>query len=508
MLKTGKKRIFSVLLAFVLVSSLIFMMLSASAANPSTTNNTYTGEAPKYVFLFIGDGMTFPQISSAEAFWGKALYKDTKVDIQKLSFSNFPVVGASSTFDASSLCPDSASTATSISTGNKTLSGVINMDVTKTTKFKTIAEMLKEKGYKIGITTSVSLDHATPAAFYAHQPTRSNMYEIALEMANSNFDYFSGGGLVNPKGAKGEQPDALEIAKSKGYKIVNNKEDILALNSQSGKVIAINSVLDKDKALPYEIDRAEDDLSLADFTRKGIEVLDNPKGFFMMVEGGKIDWACHANDAGASIMDTLALEKAVNEAIQFYYKHPKETLILVTGDHETGGLTIGFSATGYSTFFDKIAYQKGSFLEFDKNVIAAYRSYITKETATLEDLLPYIKAYFGLVVSTDADAAERSGMVLTNYEVQRLRDALAMTVTPSKERKLSEAEQVMYGTYEPLSVTLTHILNNKAGIGWTSYSHTGTPTAVFAMGEGQELFNGYYDNTDIFKKLSSILKMK
>ncbi len=501
------KRILSVLLSLILITSITFAMFTTSASSQSVTNNSYTGEAPKYVFMFIGDGMTFPQIASAEAYLGKSIYKDTKVGIQKLSFSDFPVTGTSSTFDATSLCPDSASTATSISTGNKTLSGVINMDVTKKIKYKTIAEMLKEKGYKIGIVSSVSIDHATPAAFYAHQPTRSNMYEIALELANSNFDYFGGGGLVNPKGPKGDQPDALEIARSKGYNIVNTKDEILALNSQSGKVIAINPILDKDKALPYEIDRAEDDLALANFTKKGIDVLDNPNGFFMMVEGGKIDWACHANDAGASIQDTLALEKAVNEAVQFYYKHPKETLIIVTGDHETGGLSIGFAATGYSTFFDKIGYQTRSFLEFDNKVITPYRSYISKEDAKLEDLLPYIKAYFGLVVSSDEEASKRPGMVLTDYEVQKLRDALAMTITPAKDRKLNEAEQVIYGTYEPLSVTLTHILNNKAGIGWTSYSHTGIPTAVFTMGAGQELFNGYYDNTDIFRKLSSILKV-
>lgn len=507
MIKFNKKFL-ALLLAVIMVATTLFMVITTSATTTqSVTNNTFKGTAPKYVFLFIGDGMSYSQINSAEIFKGKQYYVDNRVDIRKLNFSGFPVAGACTTFDVTSFCPDSASTATSYSTGKKTLSGVINMDTTKKVKYKTITEMVKQKGYKVGIVSSVSIDHATPGAFYAHQASRSNYYDIAVEMAKSKFDYFGGGGLLQPTGKNKDQKDALAIAKENGFKVVTNKNDILALNNKSGRVIAINSVLDDAKALPYEIDRAASDLSLADFTRKGIQVLDNSKGFFMMIEGGKIDWACHANDAGASIHDTLAIEKAVNEAILFYNKHPKETLIIVTGDHETGGLTIGFAGTKYDTFFEKVGYQKKSYAEFDK-VIAEYTTKTSKENAKLEDLLPAIKQAFGLIVSSDPDAAGKPGMVLSEYEEQRLRDALTQSMTPKDERKLSDAESIMYGTYEPLSVTLTHILNNKAGIGWTSYSHTGVPVPVFAKGVGETLFNGYYDNTDVFKKMQSILKVK
>ena len=225
-----------------------------------------------------------------------------------------------------------------------------------------------------------------------------------------------------------------------------------------------------------------------------------------MVEGGKIDWACHANDAGASIHDTLAFDKAVNEAVEFYNAHPKETLIIVTGDHECGGMTIGFAGTAYETFFDKIGFQTKSYLEFDK-IVADYKTRKNSSNAALEDLLPAIKTSFGLITSKDPDAASNPGMVLTDYEIQRLRDALKQTMIDPKERKYNDAEKIMYGGYEPLTVTLTHILNNKAGIGWTSYSHTGLPLPVFAKGLGQELFDGYYDNTDIFKKLCTIMKV-
>jgi alkaline phosphatase len=502
------KSIFAIIIAILLITMTFLGTTIAGSFSYSKTNNAYHGSSPKYIFLFIGDGMSYPQINSAQIFDGTQKYGSSTVNVKRLSFTEFPVEGTCTTFDAESFIPDSASTATSLSTGNKTLGGVINMDTTKTVKFSTITELLKAKDYKIGVVTSVSLDHATPAAFYAHQPSRNNYYDIAVELAKSKFDYFGGGGFLQPKGKDGTQPDIIEMAKNNGFKYANTKTDILSLNNETGKVVAVNPVLDDSMALPYELDREKDDLSLADFTRKGIDVLysKRSKGFFMMVESGKIDWACHANDASASIKDTLALENSVNVAVEFQKKHPSETLILVTGDHETGGMTIGFAGTAYQTFFDKIKYQKKSYLEFDK-VIAKYKSTTSKEKAVLENLLPAIKESFGLIVSTDKDAAANRSMVLTEFEIQKLRDSLVQTMKDKNDRKYSENDKLLYGGYEPLSVTLTHILNNKSGIGWTTYSHTGLPLPVYAKGVGQELFDGSYDNTDVFKKIASITKV-
>ena len=197
----------------------------------------------------------------------------------------------------------------------------------KSTPLVSVAEMAKEAGMKVGVVTSVSLDHATPAACYAHQPSRNNFYEIAIEATQSNFDYFGGGGFLQPRGKNNDQRDIFEIFAENGYTVVRNREDFEKLTPQSGKVVAINAVLDEDQTMPYEIDREENDLSLADFTRKGIELLDNPEGFFMLVEGGKIDWAAHANDAATVIRDVLAFGEAIEEAIKFYQQHPEETLI-------------------------------------------------------------------------------------------------------------------------------------------------------------------------------------
>ena len=167
---------------------------------PAPVEEEETPAAPKYVFLFIGDGMSYPQIQSTSDYLGAlsdADYWQAEPSLddnqgaildgpEYLNFMNFPVAGSAVTYDSNSFCPDSASTATSISTGHKTYSGTINMDETGTTAYETIAEQLKaQKGWEIGVISSVNLNHATPAAFYAHQASRNNYYEIGLASTTS-----------------------------------------------------------------------------------------------------------------------------------------------------------------------------------------------------------------------------------------------------------------------------------------------------------------------------------
>ena len=476
------------------------------AAEGTASVSTVNKNMPKYIFLFIGDGMSYPQVQSASYYLG-AKASDGGVQTQKLSFMNFPVTGSAQTFDSTSFCPDSASTATSISTGNKTYSGVINMDTSKTVAFETITEKLKEQlGYKIGVLTSVNLNHATPAAFYAHQASRSNYYEIGQELIASGFDYFAGGGLLNPTGKNKDLPSLYDVAVEAGYTVTTTQSEIEAVTKDTGKVIAIDENLADSDAMAYAMDVQDGQWGLADYVEKGIEVLDNENGFFMMVEGGKIDWACHANDAAASINDTVALDQAVQEAYKFYEEHPSETLILVTGDHETGGLTIGFAGTNYDTYLKNLENQTISFAKFDTDYVAAYKENKTPFSQVLVD----IQNNFGLVTKENASAAADETLVLTEYELEKLETAYKRTleVGTSKQSNMTQEEYVLYGTYEPLTVTITHILNNKSGIAFTSYSHTGLPVPVFAIGNGSSLFEGYYDNTDIFNKLVSLTGVK
>ena len=495
---------------------------AANAAAPTDDQNTVaaatmsneTGKTPKYVFLFIGDGMSYPQIQSTSDYLGALNDEDywqaqPSLDDNQgaildgpeyLNFMNFEGVGTAVTFDSNSFAPDSASTATSIATGHKTYSGSINVDETGTVEYETIAEQLKaQKGYEIGVITSVNLNHATPAAFYAHQASRSNYYDIGLEMVESDFDYFAGGGLLDPTGSEGDQTDLYQLAQEAGYTVARTYAEAEAISADTDKAIIIEENLADDDAIPYELDRTEDMWSLADYVEKGIEVLDNDTGFFMMCEGGKIDWACHANDAGSAIHDTQALADAVQVAIDFAAEHPDETLILVTGDHETGGLTIGFAGTDYDTYLDLLENQKISYAKFDSDYVASY-----KENKTpFEDVLSDIEELFGLKAQGAAD----DKLVLTEYEMEQLRAAYEKSVNGTAASQYEQEEYVLYGTYEPLSVTITHIINNKSGISFTSYSHTGLPVAVLAEGVGAESFSGYYDNTQIYEKMADLLNI-
>ena len=337
-------------------------------------------KTPKYIFLFIGDGMSYPQIQLTNYFvsasqgenGGSVTVDGEEKSIlsskNQLTMMSFPIAGSAQTYDSTSFAPDSASTATSIATGKKTWSGSINVSEDFSEKYETIAEKLKkQKDYKIGILSSVNLNHATPAAFYAHQESRNSYYEIGLELIDSNFDYFAGGGLKKTTGEEGDKEDLYTLAEKAGYKVVKTQAEAEALTAEDGKAIVIDEHLADSDAMAYELDRQDDEWGLADYVEKGIEVLDNDNGFFMMVEGGKVDWACHANDAASTIADTIALDNAVEKAVKFYEEHPDETLILVTGDHETGGLTIGFAGTDYDTFLKNFENQKSSYAKYDSD---------------------------------------------------------------------------------------------------------------------------------------------
>ena len=413
---------------------------------------------------------------------------------------NFESVGSAVTYDSNSFCPDSASTATSISTGHKTYSGTINMDETGTTAYETIAKQLKDqKNWEIGIISSVNLNHATPAAFYAHQASRNNYYEIGQELIASDFDYFAGGGLLSPTGEEENQDNLYDLAKEAGYTVAMTHEEAEAVGADTEKAILVDENLADGDAMAYELDRTEDMWSLADYVEKGIKVLDNDNGFFMMCEGGKIDWACHANDAASSIHDTMALADAVQVAVDFAKEHADETLILVTGDHETGGLTIGFAGTDYDTYLNLLESQKISFAKFDSDYVAKYK----ENKTSFDEVMADVTELFGLKTSGE----EGDKLVLTDYELSLLKTAYEKSINEKDTGMDEQQEYVLYGTYEPLTVTITHIINNKSGVSFTSYSHTGLPVAVLAQGVGSDVFNGYYDNTDIYNKLAEMLSI-
>lgn len=518
-----------------LLVALVAMTLTAVSFRPAVAEE----KVPKYVFVFIGDGTSIPQRTSAEYYranqaqprdWTPQILRaqgkmskntgisDMVPNYSRLVMNTFPAQGLSTTYSYNSLITDSSSSGTAIATGRKTRDGVVGMDPEGKERYVSMAKMAKAKGKKVGVISSVSLDHATPASFYACQPHRNSYYEISLQTIESGFDFFGGGAFKQPRGAKGDQKDVYEAMKAAGYTIATDRAGYLALKPGMGKVLTINPDRDADEALPFAIDRKQGDMSLADFVAKGIEMLDNPNGFFLMTEGGKIDWACHANDAMAAIGDVIAYDDAVAVAYNFYKQHPDETLIVVTGDHETGGMTVGFAGTRYDTFFDRITNQKGSYITFTKVVGDLKKQF---PQATIQDIMPTLEQFYGVklyadneladlkskAASGDVAAVEALQYALQPWEVDVIQKALTMSWVPQENRPRNEDYYYKdYGSYEPLQVAMTHVLNNKAGIGWTSFSHTGLPTPVSAIGVGYEKFMGHFDNTDIFHKVVDIAR--
>ncbi len=456
------------------------------------------GAEAKYVFFIIGDGMAQPQRTSAEMYL--AAKEGKPHGSVKLLMDQLPAQGMMTTYSANSIIPDSADTATAMACGVKTNSGMVGVTPDSKTA-KNVAEMAKESGKKVGVISTVSIDHATPAGFYAHQPSRNNYYEIGMELAKSGYDFFGGGGFKDPDGKKSKAPDGnvIEEAKKNGYKVVTGKEAMEKLTPADGKVIVVNEWLQDSKAMPYKMDRTEKDMNLADLVTKAAEMLDNPNGFFIMAEGGKVDWACHANDAAGAINDALDVDGAVQAALKFQEKHPDETLVLVTGDHECGGLTIGFAGTKYDSFYDVLDGQKLSFQAFTDEMDKLLKE--RGKDLTFDEVKPLVEASFGLKFAGE----EKDPLVLKDFELAQVKDAFERAKAGDAEKSKDPQTYLLYGGYNPLSVTLTHLLNQKAGLGWTSYSHTGVPVTVSAAGAGSEMFNGSYDNTDIAKKLAKAM---
>jgi alkaline phosphatase len=279
------------------------------------------------------------------------------------------------------------------------------------------------------------------------------------------------------------------------------------------KVVCINPWLQDSAAMPYAVDRPATNLSLKEMTEVAISTLNSninrkgkhhqDNGFFLMVEGGKIDWACHANDALATIGDMLDFDNAIGAALEFYKKHPHETLIIVTGDHETGGMTVGHATTAYTAYYDRLLNQTCSFQYFAANqwkehktaFSSGYNWTLSDNLAANADMISLLDESFGLEYTT-----------LNDYQKKKLEDAYDKSMCGSNNNSSSE-NNLLYGTYEQIIVTITHILNERASIGWTSYSHTGVPVPVYAVGQDSKLFNGFYDNTDIAKRMAKAMNI-
>jgi len=438
-------------------------------------------QSAKYVFYFIGDGVSLPQLSLTEAYLAQ---KSGQKGMKQLNQSQLEAHGWFYTYADNRFITGSAAAGTALSTGHKTSINTIAKSADRTQNYKSIAYKAKEAGMKVGIISTVSINHATPAAFYANANERNSYYEIADQMFASGFDLFAGGGIKDSKGEQEDLPDLYE--KKTKLKILQNNAAFLNAEPGSLPLYFSHERLQSGAAMPFAIDMNEFDVTLQEVTRKSIELLNNPEGFFMMIEGGKIDWACHANDAAATISGMVDFDNAVGQALHFAEKHPDETLIVVLGDHETGGLTLGNDDMHYETNFTILQHQKISHEALEREI-----EQLIQQDGTLEEAMQFIDENLGL----------GSQIELTKAERQRLKESWKASTGYSGQNV-----ELLYSSVHEFLYEAIKIQNRKAGVGWTSTSHTGLPVVVHAHGVGATHFDGILDNTDIPKLIEKIIK--
>lgn len=415
---------------------------------------------PKYIFYFIGDGMGPSHVVGTELYLGEM--QGVIGCPQRLVFTQFPENAFVTTFSASNGVTDSAASGTALATGSKTNNGRIGVDANGDNVFS-IAHKAKEAGLAVGVATTVPINHATPAAFYAHNMSRNNYNDIAQWMLDADYDFYAGG---DAKCNIEQRNDLYERLHKQGYSIVRGYEDYAARGSKADKIMLYQKKIAEE--LPYTIDRTDDDLTLAQITKAGIEFLYNKdkEGFFLMVEGGKIDYASHSNDAATMIQEVLDFDAAIAEAYEFYKRHKDETLIIVTADHETGGLVLGYTG------------------RYILNLKA-----LAKQKASVDRLAAMIQK------ANSWDQVEK--IVMENAGV-KLRNR------PATENEV----EMTHNLASRLASEAIYDLDREAAISWASSNHSGTYVPLYAIGCGAENFNGVMDNTDIPKTIEKIAKFK
>ena len=462
---------FSLLLSFLLFVSLGF------------------AQQAKYVFYFIGDGMGVNQVQGTELYRGEL---EGKIGITPIWFTQFPYATTAATFSATNGVTDSAAAGTALASGNKTKNGTIGMKQDQQTDVNSVAVWAKNKGCRVGVTTSVSVDHATPAAFYAHDPSRGSYYKIGTDLYKAGFDFYAGSDFLDPTNKEdksGTSENLYSLAEKNGYTIARGYKDYLKKCKKADKMILFQTekASEADRtAIPYAIDRTKNDLTLADITRSAINFLskDLSKGFFLMVEGGKIDWACHSNDAATVFHEVVDMDEAVKVAYEFYSQHPDETLIVVTADHETGGFVLGTGA--YKLNLQVLKNQKVSENGFTRILNELRKKY--NNNVSWEKVQQALKENFGFWDKVQLSKAQE----------ERLQAKYTETFK-GQEAKLEKSE---YAQDEPLAAEAKRIIDEIALVGWTSGGHSAGYVPVFAIGAGAEQFQGRIDNTEIPVKIA------
>lgn len=409
----------------------------------------------KNVILMIGDGMGLAVVDFARIF---LMGKENLLEFEKSDF-----VGIVKTYSQNSLVTDSAAAATAMSCGMKTKNGYLGIKEDKSWT-QNIIELAKKNGKSTGLITTVSISHATPAGFVAHTDSRDEGPIAEQYVKFKNVDLFLGGGeeYFLPSELKEskrfDDKNLINEFSNLGYTIIGTKEELLNLDIYKTKQL-LGLFKDLDKV--YYIDRKFLNLdnlpTLAEMSKIAVSVLaQNKNGFFLMIEAGKIDWACHNNDIATAVWEIFEFNEAVKEIINFLSKN-KDTLVIITADHETGGL--GLSSKDYRFYPEKIKNQKISAEQIAKLL----------KGKTEKEIKEKFKEYTGI-----------------------------------EDLSLEEVEKIYKGDV----LQIGRIISSRVEIGWTTKTHSGCSVILYAFGKDAKTFSGVYENTEIFKKIVQVMNLK
>lgn len=449
----------------------------------------------KYVFYFIGDGMGIQHITASQAYLSGV--EGNPFGNKDLSFTSFPVASLAQTYSDNRYITGSAAAGTALAAGYKTSVNTIGLTSDHSDTLYSISHFAHNAGFNVGVATSVSIDHATPAAFYAHQALRSSYHAISHDMIRAGYKFFAGGGFRDPLGNKSKEPlgNLYEKAEDSGFYFTNNLSVADSILDNYKSIVYTLEEPVSGSSLKYQIDAREGDVTLSQVTSMGADILNSLNGFLFMIEGGKIDWAAHDNDAASVIHDVIALSDAVDVAVQFYKKYPKQTLIVVTADHETGGMSIGRRENGYKSNVALLANQKLSLEQLNAEVNSLVSG---KKKPTFNQVLQFLADPQVIGMVSDS---------LNGEQLKKISDAYIAATLPQTAKQI-EMNAKLYRSNNPIAITAVRLLNEMAGIGWTSGSHTASHVPVYALGAGDHLFSGQLNNTDIPRRIATAMGLK
>lgn len=454
------------------------LLLSASNGKSQSATNG----APKYIFLFLSDGGGITHLEIARQY-RKHIHNEGMVIVDKIMKEGS--VGVMTTHAANSLSTDSAAAATAMAGGCKANIGALGMCADGTVAVSSM-ELARRRGMKLGLVTNSTVYDASPAAFVCHVPNRrdyASVVERYLEMAP---DVILGGGKdmfipkSQPGGRRGDDTDMIAAFESKGYRHVANKEELARV--ARGKVLGLFS--QRDMAMELDRDKHTEP-SVYDMAGAAIRLLhdQNPRGFFAFIESESIDSAGHLTDIASVVREYREFDRAVELAYDFYRRYPRETLIVVSSDHETGGLGFTEALKDLPITRDgkKLAGTAADLKKLEAIGISLQKaSQMLGRSPTADALDKFMRDYF-------------PGFSLA----PEYRDAIL------KRQPISRTISL-----DPTANGLGMMIANHTQIYWQTSTHTNQPVLVAALGVGAENFKGYYDNADFGKKLKSLIEGK